>query len=223
MIDFIQNENLITGSKEALDNLASNTNARVLLISDSHGGSSVFKQIILDYGKSCDALVFTGDGAGDLARLIDEAEKNPELKEAFPSVLAYAKGNNDAGYYVATKTFTLKVPERQILTVGGQKVLIVHGHKQSVDFGYDLLAFEAQLSEANVAVYGHTHCAKELYYGNNNEYKFINSGSISLPRGGLPPSFAILNFCGKNVMPVFMQIKRNHGGTLDYSSFNPLW
>ena len=48
-----------------MEELAAKQNARILLVSDSHGRQAILEAIIKHSGKDCDAVIFTGDGADD--------------------------------------------------------------------------------------------------------------------------------------------------------------
>lgn len=176
------------GSKEDIENLAHKDHARILIISDSHGNYSVLEKIIRQYGKSCDALAFCGDGARDIAQLLSFSKNDDSLKSSIPKVIALAQGNGDPSAYPMENSNYLRIPEKEILTANGQKILIVHGHRQGVDYGLDLLAYEMQEDDCNAAFYGHTHISDEYFKGS---YKIINPGSCSRPRGGQPAGFAI--------------------------------
>ncbi len=206
MIELTQNQDGIIGNQKSIDELSKKQTATVLLISDSHGNYSIFNQIVQNFGKNCDALIFTGDGISDLAKLLSDSQNDPELNEKIPPVIAFARGNNDPHQYPVTKNFTLEVPVRQVLNICSQNVLVVHGHRQGVSYGFEELAFEAQLTNSKIAVFGHTHISEETYFGRNNEYKFINPGSCSLPRGGQHASFAVLTFTKTCVLTCFMPV-----------------
>lgn len=207
MIKLEQTVHNLLGSKEDIQKLEEKDHARVLVYSDSHGNYGTVKDIILRYGKSCDALCFCGDGIKDLAYLLENSYTDEQLKNAIPDVIAFARGNGDpSSYPVSFGKKTIHIPERQLLCVNHSNLLIVHGHKEGVDFGMDLLQFETQMAGCTTAVFGHTHIPEEITYSN---YKFINAGSVSLPRGGNASSFAILTFEKNFVDAAFIKFSPN--------------
>ena len=193
-----QNRSLIIGSKKDISKLAVKDNARLLLISDSHGNTERFISIVNQYGKDCDALIFCGDGFVDLSVLL----KSPEILT--PPVIAYVQGNCDpselylsggqGGFFCGS----LKAPIEQNLVVNGKKILIVHGHAHGIDYGKEKLGLQMRLNEDEIAFYGHTHIASDQRAGN---IRFINPGSCSRPRGGQCASFAIATI-GKTFVDV---------------------
>ena len=66
-----------------------------------------------------------------------------------------------------------------LLTVEGVKILLVHGHKQSVKSSLLGLGLYAQEKEADVALFGHTHIPTEQFY---NGIHLYNPGSLGEPR-----------------------------------------
>jgi putative phosphoesterase len=67
-----------------------------------------------------------------------------------------------------------------ILSVEGVRILLVHGHKQSVKTSLLGLGLYAQEKEADIALFGHTHIPTEQFYHNIRLY---NPGSLGEPRG----------------------------------------
>lgn len=200
MISFTQNATGILGSQSDISALAQKEHARLLVYSDSHRNISIVRKIFLRYGKFCDAAAFCGDGIYDLLAILQEAQQDSSLAECIPPVIAFARGNGDP-----KETGPLIVPEKQILCINGTNILIVHGHHESVNFGLQDLALKAQYSDCKVALYGHTHVAKEVSEGG---YKIINPGSVSQPRCGQEPHFAILTVEKKFTDAAFIEIQR---------------
>lgn len=221
MVEINQEIHKLIGSQNAIDALAKKDSARVLVISDSHGSYSALGHIVRTYGKECDALIFCGDGVGDIATLLSNAKVDNEVAASVPPVIAVVQGNNDAGSYAVSSGERIVAPQRQILTVCGKKILIVHGHRQGVDFGYESIAFEAQMTECSIIVHGHTHIAHDGFFGDNNEYRIINPGSCSRPRGGTPPGFAILTISRTFIDSAFVKIEHSSAGA-SYKIFIPM-
>lgn len=231
---FKQTEDGILGALDQKEKLAHADEARILVISDSHRNTANLKRILNQFGTSCDALVFCGDGAYDLAECLNDNfksnEKKAKEKDVFPNIAAFVRGNGDPSYIpvdfdpVPQKLFNnpqdmnyhLQIPQSAILEVCNKKILISHGHIQGVDYDDSLFLEEAQRNDCNIILHGHTHVAREKYCDNGT--KIICPGSISLPRMGQQKSFCILNFKGNSLLPCFMQITAT-----GFESWTPGW
>ena len=77
-----QNSSGLIGKEEDIKALESKKGARILVYSDSHGNAGIVEQILLNYGKACDMLVFCGDGICDLAQILSKAEYEKKLSQA---------------------------------------------------------------------------------------------------------------------------------------------
>jgi len=218
--NIIQETHGLIGTSENIKALAEKDHARILVISDSHGKPSTFASIIKLYGKECDALAFCGDGAGDLAALLNSTSVDEKIKECTPPVIAFARGNGDPSSYPLNIKRSISIPNSQILTVNGKNILIVHGHREGIDFGFENLGLEMQIADCKLAFYGHTHVAREDYIDN---YKFVNPGSISRPRGGQPACFAIATVEKSFVDIAFIKMELSQDGTTKYTIWNPIY
>ncbi|MBR1639907.1 MAG: metallophosphoesterase [Treponema sp.] len=182
---------MIIGQKKAISALENQESARILLISDSHGNSTIVKTIVEKYGSDCDALFFCGDGLCDIAELLTESKNDKELRKSIPEVIACVGGNCDPKIFPMKKNKHLEASLEESLTVCGHKVLLVHGHAHGVDYGLERLGLIMKAGGYDAAFYGHTHIASFQTAGN---YRFINPGSCSRPRGSQNAGFAIATF-----------------------------
>lgn len=223
MIELIENPNRLIGSPLAIEALASKNSARIILISDSHGNSEIFKNIVLQFGKTCDALAFCGDGSSDLAHLLEDAGASEEIREAIPPVVAFVQGNCDPSNYILMpgKSPEKRLPTFQILTAAGKSIYICHGHNEDVNFTLFPLAMRAQAEECAVAVYGHTHLPDNTIEP-RHKIRIINPGSCCRPRGSFPASFAILTITDKVIDPAFISINEPFSRTPEFKVFTPL-
>lgn len=208
----------LLGSKKDIEALAQKDHARILIISDSHGHPSIFEKIVRQFGSSCDALAFCGDGIGDLAQILYAASTDGSLKKCLPPVIAFAQGNGDPSTYPLSPVCSIKVPNTQILTVNNQNIMIVHGHREGIDFGFDMLGLEMQIADCNTAFYGHTHIAYEETVGG---VKFVNPGSCARPRGGQPGGCAIATVEKTFIDIAFLRIDRGDSGETVFNLWNP--
>ena len=217
MIEISQHKQNVIGSRSAIDALAEKDHARLLIISDSHGHSSVMESIVRGYGAKCDALIFCGDGVGDIARLLYAAKADKKLMDCVPPVIAAVRGNCDPGSYPLDNG-TLYFSEMIELKVNGTGILISHGHMQNVDFGVETLGLEMQVSECKTGFYGHTHVAREENFKN---FKIVNPGSCARPRGGQPAGFAIATVEKTFVDVAFIKMEMGSDGCTEYKIWNP--
>ena len=126
----------------------------VVVFSDSHGRVSHIDEMMARVaacgGERPRQVLFLGDGLADLAaaRGLDGH-----------SVLA-VRGNCDT-------FFAADEPETRILGLGNYRVLMMHGHTQSVKYGLTQAVSFAVRNEVDLLLYGHTHIpfAKTLAAG----------------------------------------------------------
>ncbi len=143
---------------------------RVGVISDTHGSISTAVQAIHQMGP-IDALIHAGDLYSDALRI------NPVIK-----VPVYAvPGNCDA---------LCQGPEELIITLGGSKILITHGHFYRVKNTLQLLYYRAQELEAQIVVFGHTHVPVNTW---ENSVCLFNPGSTSRPPTSIKAGYGILD------------------------------
>lgn len=220
MIQLIQTEHNLLGTPQDIENLKKIETPRILLISDSHGSGKAFRNIIMQYGRHCDALAFCGDGTADICALFNEAAINPELKESLPPVAAFVQGNGDPGFYpVNFGTKSLVIPARQTLNAGGVKIFICHGHREGVNFGYKQLEETARDAGCSVALYGHTHIPNII---KTRHVSIYNPGSIGIPRGGSSNSFVILTVNKKFTDANFIKIDKPLSDNPQFLSYQPI-
>jgi len=79
-------------------------------------------------------------------------------------------------------------PYDKLLTLGGKRIFITHGHKYNVKTDYLRLVYAAMSREADACFFGHSH-EPALFY--EKGILFMNPGSISQPRGMPQPSYGL--------------------------------
>ncbi len=181
-----QNKSLLIGSQKDIEELKTKSSARILVISDSHGVSSILEDIVMDFGKDCDALAFCGDGICDLAYVVEKAHYEKELALRLPPVIAFVQGNCDLKTFRFDKEM-FDSPFTQIFTACEKNIFLTHGHRLHVNDGINLLTDEALKHKCQIALFGHTHIAWSLF---TSEALLLNPGSCARPRGGQPMTFA---------------------------------
>ncbi|MGL4982926.1 MAG: YfcE family phosphodiesterase [Treponemataceae bacterium] len=193
-----QQKSLLIGDLQEINTLENKNTARLLIVSDSHGSLSTLEEIVRQFGHDCDAFIFCGDGLHDIIALMENALSDEKLLDCLPPVFACVRGNGDIEQYRIQKNDTLEptflpihFQDRLIFKAGSRTVMIVHGHNHGVDAGIEMLCEVGKTYDADIIFYGHTHRPlREELHGT----LIINAGSISHPRGGFPPSFAIVSY-----------------------------
>ena len=95
MNSLLQQKDYLIGSKKDIQALKSKDHARVLVVSDVHGKSSILLNIVKQFGKSCDALVLCGDCIYDLAELLEQGSENKDFCQLIPPIIGFVQGNGD--------------------------------------------------------------------------------------------------------------------------------
>ena len=149
-----------------------------LVFSDSHGASLSMKKVIDNASEELCGVIFLGDNYRDIE----------VLTEAYPNLKFYAvAGNCDMSARYLHPEYC-----EQLLVLDGVRVLMLHGHRQNVKYGFDTLEAYASDKGADIVLFGHTHERLEKYcLGGVKPLIMFNPGSISLPRDGAP-SFGVL-------------------------------
>lgn len=161
---------------------------KILVISDTHGRIDHVERVIeklKPYGLT--DIIHCGDCIED-AKMIEAAY--PEL------TMHKVPGNCDIAGYGSGSTI--------LDSIEGVPVMITHGHKQHAKYSYEELWIDAVAHEAKLAVFGHTHVA---YEERRDGVILLNPGSMTLPKDGNLPSFAIVEIKeGKIIDVAFMQM-----------------
>ncbi len=207
----IQLDTGILGSAEAVSALCDAGEARILVLSDTHGHYAVVEAILREFGPSSDALLFAGDGMWDFVQYLENAQESDRLKAALPPVVVFVAGNGDGEQYRVTISgpgdtpepedvpgYSLGIPSRQIVHACGYSIFLVHGHRHSVDVSLEVLVDSAHAMDCDIAVYGHTHIASSE---NFSHILALNPGSPSRPRGHTAPGFAVLELEASSTTP----------------------
>ena len=128
---------------------------KVLVFSDTHGSFGPMLRAVREIRP--DAVVHLGDGVRDAAK----------AKEAYPDVPFYqVSGNCDYGS---------SLPDETVVSLGGVRVLLCHGHRYAVDWGrFDSMVYAAQEKLCRLVLFGHTHRAENTELGG---VKLVNPGT----------------------------------------------
>lgn len=171
---------------------------KLLVFSDSHGRMEPMRSVLRKHADTTDAVLHLGDGAAEVLT----------LRAEFPGLPIYAVcGNCDSFTYA-----DYGIMEDQLLTVGTHTLYLCHGHRFGVGGGTAALAAYAAYRGADIALYGHTHIADEVYLPDDHDHHpddsksgahpmwILSPGSIGKPRDDLRPSFGILDITEKGVL-----------------------
>lgn len=143
---------------------------RILVVSDTHGGKRQMEKIIPIIKDEVDLIIHAGDNFKDSIYLKDVTKK---------PVMAVA-GNCD-----------FENVERNIdFECEGVNIFLTHGNSFGVKYGLKDLVREAKKRNANIAIFGHTHCKEDKIISG---VQVINPGSLSLPRDDRNGSYVMLD------------------------------
>lgn len=133
---------------------------KVLIFADSHGYNMAMAFAV--DREEPDAVIHLGDHAED-AR---------EIERVFPAMpICRVRGNND---------FDPEVPLNAVVTPGGVRIYITHGHRERVGMlSSGIVSQRAYEEHCALAFFGHTH---RMMLERENGVWVCNPGSISLPR-----------------------------------------
>ncbi len=148
---------------------------KILVFSDSHG----------DVENMCrateivrpDRIVHLGDGWRDALA----------LHARFPALpLDQVRGNCDVG---------CDAPAQQLLTLGGKRVFLCHGHTLHVKYGLLSALYTAYEQEADALLFGHTH---QPLVDFDQGVMVLNPGSIG---ARFRPSYGVLRIENGQCLP----------------------
>lgn len=135
---------------------------RFLIFSDNHGINIYLKEVLDQIGTDFDGVVQLGD--------CQNAETEQEIRNIFTCPVYMVRGNCDG---------MSKLPAAALITLGGHKVFITHGHIYGARPSVPLMTDIAKENGADIVMYGHTHVP---YLKKVFGVTVLNPGSISLPR-----------------------------------------
>jgi len=143
---------------------------RIVVVSDSHNSFSALHRLIKAEPKA-ELFIHLGDGEPEFESLHRGC---PDKR------MIFVKGNSDWGSHSK---------DEDMVTCLGKQIFFTHGHRYGVKQGLDLLHRRAKSLGADIALFGHTHIAMNLYHGGIH---LLNPGSIALPRDGAP-SYGVID------------------------------
>ena len=144
---------------------------KILIVSDTHGYEDNLETVLKKIGMP-DCMIHLGDSESGEAH----------IREMVQCPLYIVAGNCD---------FFSQLPKTSVIEVGGQRILITHGHYYYVSVGTRDLLEDAKANGCAVAMFGHTH--RPFLDQSDEEVTVLNPGSLSFPRQeGRRPSYALM-------------------------------
>ena len=157
---------------------------KILILSDTHGNFLAVKRVLIAQDDA-DMVIHLGDGEGEMNAML---RMFPEL----PEKLHYICGNCDSGVVVpGTK-------QEDIIDLPyGHRILAAHGHSYLRRGSFDYMLEDARRLGCDIVLYGHTHYRHNTY---QDGLYIINPGSLTLPRDGKPPCYAVISISEKGIL-----------------------
>ncbi len=169
---------------------------RIFVISDTHGKIEKAVEIYKTL-QDIDLIVHLGDLWADVKR----------IKNNINVPILGVKGNMDGSF---------SKDGHHILETEFGKILLVHGHMESVKQGLDKLMYKAESLQCRAVFFGHTHIpmfrqVEGLYV--------LNPGSLSQPIGARKGSYAVASVTKDSLDATILfeeakQLQRNNPGNL---------
>lgn len=147
---------------------------RIVVVSDSHGGRLRLERL----ARYCRSEKV--DGVFHLGDIVEDArwlEKNLELP------VRYVAGNCD---------YFSRCSREERICEEGVRLLLVHGDRYGVKYGYDRLSYYAEENMMDCALFGHTHRPFAGYVG---RALLVNPGALK------DGSFCLLDLNRGSVVP----------------------
>ncbi|EMM7215510.1 phosphodiesterase [Enterobacter bugandensis] len=160
---------------------------KLMFASDIHGSLPATERVLSLFSQSgAQWLVILGDVLNHGPRnALPEGYAPAQVAEKlnpFASRIIAVHGNCDSEVDQMLLHFPLTAPWQQVL-LENSRLFLTHGHL----FGPDNLP---ALTAGDVLVYGHTHIPVAEKRG---EIYHFNPGSVSIPKGGYPASYGLLD------------------------------
>ncbi len=156
---------------------------KFLILSDTHGHRDRLRHLLKRHSDA-DGILFLGDGLAEVEAAV--------LEGGLPTLFS-VRGNCDS---LASPYGCLR-DEELLLTLGGHRILLLHGHTAGVKGGLGGAIALARRREATVLLFGHTHTPLATYLpaGEGGPLWIFNPGSLGRPLDGVP-SYGLLTMDG---------------------------
>lgn len=145
---------------------------KILVVSDTHGDPGNLETVVRILGSRLNLLIHLGDGIRDLEHLLRT------LAVSVPCMPV--KGNMDSD---------ARLPPSRVIQAGRHLLYISHGHAALASGSPLPMILAAREAGASACLFGHTHVPYKSF---EEGLLVLNPGSLSRPRGGWGPTFALL-------------------------------
>lgn len=170
---------------------------RYMVLSDIHGGSNELEQALSFFqSRHCDALVLLGDllnyGPRNLMPDDYAPPKVSEILNRYRHQIMAVRGNCDSEVDQAIFSFPCRASYNYIVMKNNgilRKIFITHGHL--FDWDTPQQADRIGLRAGDIVLSGHTHVSG-IFTAQSGVIN-VNPGSTTIPKGGTPRGFAILD------------------------------
>ncbi len=152
---------------------------RILVMSDSHGSGSAIEHAI-EQQPDAQNVIFLGDGENEIE---NATYIYPER------IFHIVCGNCDFGS---------NKPIHQVVTIGGKRIFICHGHTYGVKSTYENVIKAALNENADVVLFGHTHISYTEY---RDGLYIMNPGSLTRSSSS---SYGFIDITDSGVMTVIV-------------------
>ncbi|SLM62332.1 MULTISPECIES: phosphodiesterase [Dickeya] len=169
---------------------------KLMFASDLHGSLSATQQLLAHFDQQgANWLILLGD-------FLNHGPRNPlpegyqpadvaTLLNRYASRIVAVRGNCDSEVDQMLLQFPITAPWQQVL-LADSRLFLTHGHLYHPEK-------RPPLQAGDVLVYGHTHIP--VAERRDDIYCF-NPGSVSLPKGGYPASYGVLEDGVLQVLPL---------------------
>lgn len=159
---------------------------KYMFASDIHGSAYYCRRLLEEYEKSgADRLILLGDllyhgPRNDLPKEYAPKEVIAMLNEKKHEIFT-VRGNCEAEVDQMVLDFPV-LADYAVLMLNGLTFFATHGHVFHEDH-------MPPLKKGDILVHGHTHLLKAELVG---DHYILNPGSVSIPKGGNPATYAVL-------------------------------
>lgn len=168
--------------------------AKFFFASDIHGSAFWCEKVLEKFdGSGAEKLILLGDllyhgPRNDLPEGYD-TKKTAELLNSMKDRMIAVRGNCDAEVDQMVLKFSV-MADYAWLNLNGINMFATHGHL----FNDEEPGRMPLLSNGDVLIHGHTHLpSAEKKNRPEGGYYLLNPGSVSIPKGGYPNSYALLS------------------------------
>ena len=183
--------------------------SRWMIASDLHGDARCTEQLLKRFAESgAERLILLGDllyhgPRNDLPEGY-APKKVIELLNSVKDSLLCVRGNCDTEVDQMVLPFPI-MAETETLSVDGRTWFAAHGHRAGANPSVDDLP---PLPRGSVVLTGHTHVPTCDRGGSGDGILRLNPGSVSIPKGGFPATYAlyvdgtcsVLDFAGNVIL-----------------------